>query len=105
MTPSVYQQQCKKFDNHAEGHAALAAVLGLAAEAGEVANEYERSLRSPSPGGFSSLKVALELGDVMWNAARLASELDYSLEEIMQMNIDKLTARYIDRGLALQGEA
>ena len=37
--------------------------------------------------------VAKELGDIAWYLAVLAFELDYTLEEIMQMNLDKLASR------------
>jgi NTP pyrophosphatase (non-canonical NTP hydrolase) len=37
--------------------------------------------------------MALELSDVCWYVAVLAYELDYTLEEIMQMNLDKLSSR------------
>jgi hypothetical protein len=37
--------------------------------------------------------MAMELSDVCWYAAVLAFELDYFLEDIMQMNLDKLASR------------
>ena len=38
-------------------------------------------------------QIALELGDVMWYAASLAHDLGYTLEEVCQMNLDKLASR------------
>jgi hypothetical protein len=38
------------------------------------------------------------LSDVCWYVAVLAYELDYTLEEIMQMNLDKLRSRQ-ERGV------
>ena len=38
--------------------------------------------------------MAKELGDICWYIALLAYSIDYDLETIMQMNIDKLKARY-----------
>lgn len=35
-----------------------------------------------------------ELGDIMWYAAQAIIALDTSMEEVIQMNIDKLSARY-----------
>ena len=35
-----------------------------------------------------------ELGDVMWYVAMICESFGWSLDEIMQMNIDKLKKRY-----------
>ena len=40
--------------------------------------------------------LAKELGDVAWYLAVSADALGYGLEDIFQMNIDKLKARYPD---------
>ena len=37
-----------------------------------------------------------ELGDIMWYVACMAKSFGWSLEEIMQLNIDKLKERYPD---------
>ena len=37
--------------------------------------------------------LAYELGDVLWYLANAASDIGYSLEEIGQMNLDKLQDR------------
>jgi NTP pyrophosphatase (non-canonical NTP hydrolase) len=69
--------------------------LGLVGEAGEVAEKAKKIIRD----GDGTLteetrkKMALELSDVCWYVAVLAYELDYTLEEIMQMNLDKLASR------------
>lgn len=69
--------------------------LGLVGEAGEVAEKAKKIIRD----GDGTLtdetreKMAYELSDVCWYVAVLAYELDYTLGEIMQMNIDKLASR------------
>ena len=69
--------------------------LGLSGEAGEVAEKVKKIIRD----GDGTLtdpdreKIALELSEVCWYVAVLAYELDYTLEEIMQMNLDKLASR------------
>lgn len=40
--------------------------------------------------------IAKELGDVAWYLAVGAYSIGYNLEEILQMNVDKLKARYPD---------
>jgi NTP pyrophosphatase (non-canonical NTP hydrolase) len=69
--------------------------LGLVGEAGEVAEKAKKIIRD----GDGNLtpetreKMAMELSDVCWYVAVLAYELDYTLAEIMQMNLDKLASR------------
>lgn len=102
MQANEYQKWCRRFDNH-DGEPDTALALGLVAEAGEVANEYERSYRK---GHMLNVdKVVGELGDVLWNVARLADELGYPLENLFEQNINKLLARYQERGLPLNGDA
>jgi NTP pyrophosphatase (non-canonical NTP hydrolase) len=100
MRARDYQIVAGTFDNHVDGFKAYAAALGLASEAGEVANEYERSLREGWV--LNQEKVKTELGDVLWNVARLASLNSWSIEDLMAENIDKLTARYAKDGLVVK---
>lgn len=103
MTPLEYQQWCRRFDNHNPYLLTATLALGLCAEAGEVANLVERSRREPiSPFGPDEDELALELGDVLWNVARLADEAGFTLEELMERNINKLIARYEQAGIPLR---
>lgn len=45
---------------------------------------------------FYNDHMTKELGDVVWYLAVSADALGYDLETIMQMNVDKLKARYPD---------
>ena len=83
-----------------QGSNFLYPTLGLVGEAGEVAEKVKKIIRD----GDGTLtdpdrdKIAKELSDVCWYVAVLAYELDYTLEEIMQMNLDKLASRQ-ERGV------
>ena len=69
--------------------------LGLAGEAGEVAEHAKKTIRDD--GGEVSderrAAIAKELGDVLWYVAQLASELGLELEDIARENLEKLFSR------------
>jgi NTP pyrophosphatase (non-canonical NTP hydrolase) len=69
--------------------------LGLAGEAGEVAEHAKKAIRDDA-GKVSDerrAKMSKELGDVLWYVAQLASELELDLDEVAQANLDKLLSR------------
>lgn len=73
--------------------------LGLAGEAGEIANKYKKVIRD-NKGNITDDQeqdIISELGDVLWYVARLADELGYSLEDVARINMEKLTDR-LSRG-------
>lgn len=78
-------------------------VLGMLAEAGEVADKLKKHMRDDhlfTPKDLSAQQkheLAKELGDVLWYIAQLATEFETSLDEVAQMNIDKLYSR-LERG-------
>ncbi len=67
--------------------------LGLAGEAGEVANKCKKLLRGDKARAQLRKELEKELGDVLWYAARLAAELDLSLDQIARANLDRLADR------------
>ena len=69
--------------------------LGLGAETGEVLNKIKKVMRDHDGILTEELREILkqELGDVLWYVAVLASELNLSLEDIAQSNLDKLLSR------------
>jgi NTP pyrophosphatase (non-canonical NTP hydrolase) len=69
--------------------------LGLAGEAGEVAEHAKKAIRdhAGTVGAERRAAMAKELGDVLWYVAQLASELELDLDEIAEVNLQKLQSR------------
>lgn len=69
--------------------------LGLAGEAGEVAEKIKKVMRDKK--GIIDLQtkeeIEKELGDVLWYVAQIATELGLNLDEIADKNIKKLFSR------------
>ena len=73
---------------------ALNGVLGLAGESGECVDMMKKHLFQGHP--LDAEHMAKELGDVAWYLAVTAHAIGYDLETVLQMNVDKLRARYPD---------
>lgn len=71
-------------------------MLGLAGEAGEVANKVKKIFRDDKGVITDSRKeeIKKELGDLLWYVAQVGTELDISLEDIASENIEKLKSRF-----------
>jgi NTP pyrophosphatase (non-canonical NTP hydrolase) len=69
--------------------------LGLAGEAGEVANIVKKVIRDDGKILTSEKREKLidELGDVFWYLARFSQALGISASEMLQRNHDKLESR------------
>lgn len=70
----------------------LLGALGLAGEAGEVANAFKKMLFHSHPLDVPAVRD--ELGDVMWHVMFLCETLGMTLEEVMAANVDKRRKRY-----------
>lgn len=77
------------------GHAVIYPTLGLTNEAGEVSGKIKKVFRDKDGQISNETRQALkaELGDVLWYLAQIATELDLSLNEIAEHNLEKLLDR------------
>ena len=95
MTPNEYQRlaartmradlSAKETEKHA--------LFGMAAELGELHGIYQKTYQCHE---FDADHVKKELGDMLWFIAEFCTSWRWNLEDIMQMNIEKLRARYPD---------
>ena len=104
MTINEYQKEAMRSTNpeslndQAKGLSNTA--LGLCGESGEVADMIKKHLHQGHD--LDKEHMAKELGDVAWYLALGATVIGYDLEDILQMNVDKLRARKgIQMGLTL----
>lgn len=72
----------------------LNACLGLAGEVGELNDLVKKAIFHEKEVDTEHLKK--ELGDVMWYVSMMCQSMGWELDEILQMNVDKLMARYPD---------
>jgi NTP pyrophosphatase (non-canonical NTP hydrolase) len=96
MLISDYQELSRRTATYpGAGENLVYPTLGLAGEAGEVAEKVKKLLRDD--GGVMSQErraaLAGELGDVLWYVAQVATEAGLDLDEIAQANLDKLLSR------------
>jgi NTP pyrophosphatase (non-canonical NTP hydrolase) len=95
MDLSEYQRQSRRTAEYPREAWLAYPALGLAGEAGEVAEHAKKAIRDD--GGKVTderrAKMAKELGDVLWYVAQLASELGLDLDQIAQGNLEKLLSR------------
>ena len=73
----------------------LTASVGMCAEAGEFTEVVKKIVFQGKPVNKENLfHLKRELGDIMWYVAQACIGLDISLDEVLEMNVEKLVARY-----------
>ena len=103
MTVNEYQEAALTTAVYPEQFRVIYPALGMNGEAGEVADKVKKVIRDTA---FSTdaegaivlshdkrIELAKEIGDVLWYCATLAYDLGLKLDDVAQMNIDKLKSR------------
>ena len=73
----------------------LTAALGLTAEAGEFTEVVKKIILQGKPYNEENVfHLKRELGDICWYMAQACMALDTNFNEILDMNVEKLSARY-----------
>ena len=107
MDLRTYQQRSRETARYPQvGTNPIYPTLGLCGEAGEVADKVKKVLRDRD-GVFDAAVIEdlrLELGDVLWYVAQLATELGLDLDEIAEANLAKLASRAARNVIAGSGD-
>ena len=96
MELNEYQRMASKTAIYPEEHALTYPALGLAGEAGEVANKVKKLIRDgidPDTIDAKRGEIADEVGDVLWYIAALCMGLGVGLEDVARGNLHKLADR------------
>jgi NTP pyrophosphatase (non-canonical NTP hydrolase) len=73
----------------------MTAAFGISAEAGEFTEVIKKIFLQGKPYNYDNVfHLKRELGDICWYIAQACMALDSTFEEVLQMNYDKLSARY-----------
>lgn len=93
MELNTYQQLAARTINpqHAEEEMRQHAIYGLPSEVGELLGLYQKMLQGHN---LDLLHIKKELGDILWFIAEYCTGWGWELEDIAQINIDKLKERY-----------
>jgi NTP pyrophosphatase (non-canonical NTP hydrolase) len=82
-------------NNDADVPRLLTAALGMTAEAGEFTEVVKKIILQGKPYTEENVfHMKRELGDICWYIAQACMALDTNFREIMEMNYEKLSARY-----------
>lgn len=106
MTLNEYQHGALETAVYPEDKRIIYPTLGLAGESGEVAEKVKKVFRDNHCEFTQERKeaIALEIGDVLWYCATLANDLGFSLEQVGQMNLNKLRSRQQRNKIAGDGD-
>ena len=91
-----YDEFVRSMKVYPEKHAIVYPALGLAGEAGEITEKVKKWLRGDKE--LDKDALLSELGDPLWYITSLADDLGYTLQDVIDRNVEKLNSRK-DRGV------
>ena len=95
MTLDEYQNHALETAIYPKQYKVIYPALGITGEAGECSDKVKKVIRDNN-GEFTDdrkREIAKEIGDVLWYCAALAHDIGYTLNEVGEMNIEKLNSR------------
>lgn len=106
MYLNEYQAESKKTAIFPPGRSLEYLFLGICGESGEIAEKAKKIIRDKQ-GIFvddDREAIKLELGDVLWYIAQIATELDFTLEDVAKANLEKLFSRMERNKISGEGD-
>lgn len=97
MRLSEYQEKIIETEHWPKDIGPIYPALGLAGEAGEVANEIKKVYRDDGNFAFRINSIASEMGDVLWYLASLANSLGISLDDCLELSLNKVLNKTWER--------
>ena len=93
MRANEYQQLAARTINHDFNNQVIEehALFGMAGEIGEIHSLYQKVYQGHL---FDEEHAKKEVGDLLWFIAEYCTAMGWTLEEVMEQNIQKLKARY-----------
>jgi NTP pyrophosphatase (non-canonical NTP hydrolase) len=107
MTLDEYQRKALSTNINPGTHIFFDRMFGLVGEAGELADKVKKWIRDDQADWekLDKDQMVSELGDVLWYVATLADTLGFSLDEVAQKNVRKLSSRQSRGKLSGAGDA
>jgi|TARA_B100001250_G_scaffold128629_1_gene109519 NTP pyrophosphatase (non-canonical NTP hydrolase) len=93
----AFVNRLRDLEEESDIHRLLTGAVGICAEGGEFMEIVKKIIFQGKPYNEDNVfHMKRELGDVMWYVAQCCMALDISLDEICDMNIEKLGKRFPD---------
>jgi len=93
--PKLVERLNKLEEQGADVSRLMTAAFGMSAEAGEFTEVVKKIFLQGKPYNEENVfHMRRELGDLCWYLAQACMALDISFEEVLEMNYEKLSARY-----------
>ncbi len=93
MEFNQYLDFVKSMKAYPEKYAIIYPTLGLVGEAGEISEKVKKWLRGDGTKELDKDALLSELGDPLWYIASLADDLGFTLQDVVDRNVEKLTSR------------
>ena len=91
----AFINRLRDLEETSDMHRLLTAAVGMSAEGGEFMEIVKKMIFQGKPYNDDNVRhLKIELGDILWYVAQACMALDISLDEITDMNIEKLSKRF-----------